>query len=292
MINALSIDLEEWFHAELVRGHLLRERPQRRVAWAVEPLLQLLDRQDVRATFFVVGDVLEHEPDLISRLYAQGHEIACHGWSHRTLWGLDPERLAWELQQFDECASELVPVEEIIGFRAPTFSLDQSTAWALDLLRERGYRYDSSLFPARVGLYGVRGAPLGIYRPSGDDLLREDRGGDLIELPMTVWAVGGFRLPWAGGIYLRALPEAVLLWGLRQVNDSGLPFVLYLHPWEADLGTPRVKGLGLVARAASTWARGSVLPKLEAILETFRVEPLRSVLGCEPTRRAMSATAV
>ena len=295
--NALSIDVEEWFHAELIRGALRDDRPQRRVAWATEPILNLLDRYDVRATFFVVGDVLRHEAALVRRIYDAGHEIACHGWSHRPLWGLDPERFAWELEEFDRHAQELLPVEEIIGFRAPTFSLDERTAWALDLLAARGYRYDSSLFPMRTKLYGVPNGPRRPYRPRLSRTAgREERGSaeGLIEFPMTVAKLWGFDIPVAGGVYMRMLPLAALTYLLGRVNDEGAPFVLYMHPWEADLGTPKVPGLPApyaapLAHLGMYGNRGSTLVKLEALLSRFRFAPLREVLGLDGERRASSA---
>lgn len=283
--NALSIDLEEWFHAELIRRHVRMERPQRRVEWATEPILHLLDRYGVRATFFVVGDVLQHQPDLIRRIYAEGHEIACHGWSHRTLWSLDAERFAWELAEFDREAQAILPPEEIIGFRAPTFSLDQRTAWALELLASRGYRYDSSIFPLQTSLYGVPGAPLCPYKPLPQDLTRHWEEGRIVEFPMTICRLAGFDIPVAGGIYLRALPLVLLTYLLWRVNEGGVPFVLYLHPWEADLDMPLVKGLPWLARLATYSGRRSTLTKLEALLREFRFAPLREVLGLTGERR-------
>ena len=291
--NALSIDLEDWFHAELIRPHA-GERPVRRVAEATEPILALLERYGVRATFFVVGEVLRDHPQLVRRIYERGHEVGCHGWSHRPLWALDRAGFIRELEAFDREAAKVLPVEEVVGFRAPTFSLDERTAWALEVLRERGFRYDASLFPVRNGLYGVARCPERAYCPAAGKLTvgREPGGddlgaGELVELPMTAVRLAGLRVPVSGGFYLRATPWPLLKALAQRVNAEGRPFVLYLHPWEADAGTPRVGGLSPLERLATYYNSGSVLPKLEALVRSFALAPLRQVLGIEGGRRVI-----
>lgn len=291
MRNALSIDLEDWFHAELVRPLVQPQTagrsPERRVVWAVEPILTLLRRYDVRATFFVVGDVMRHHPDLIRRIHAHGHEIGCHGWSHRTLWSLDPERFAWELNEFDRDASCVLDPQEIVGFRAPTFSLDERTGWALEVLRAHGFRYDSSIFPMHTGLYGVDDCPPEPYRPTAREPTRDhlpDSESYLVEFPMTVYRAAGFRVPVSGGFYMRALPLPVLRSLLSRVNAQGHPFVIYLHPWEGDVQTPRLKGLAPLKRFVTYYNRATTLRKLEALLSAFPFAPLREVLGIEGGR--------
>jgi peptidoglycan-N-acetylglucosamine deacetylase len=284
MLNALSIDLEDWFHAELVRTHVQADSPERRVVWAVEPVLELLRRYGVRATFFVVGDVMRHHPELVQQIYAAGHEIGCHGWSHRPLWTLAPERLAWELDEFDRDAAAIVPLDEIVGFRAPTFSLDERTGWAIDILRAHGLRYDSSIFPLRTYLYGVDDCPARPYRPTSAELTRDHVEGDLIEFPMTAYRLAGYTIPVSGGFYLRAMPWRMLRYLLAKVNAQGDPFVIYLHPWEADAATPRVQGVSWVTRFVTYYNAASALVKLERLLQSFAFAPLRDVLGIQGGR--------
>ncbi len=286
MRNALSIDLEEWFHAELVRPHVRDAMPQRRVVWAVEPVLELLDRYRVRATFFVVGDVMRHQPELVQRLYREGHEIGCHGWSHRPLWALAPERFARELDEFDREAASIMPVEEIVGFRAPTFSLDERSGWAIDVLKAHGYRYDSSIFPMRTYLYGVEGCPPRPYRPTSAELTRDHAEGELIEFPMTTYRLGDWHIPVAGGFYLRAMPWFILGRLLAAVNRKGYPFVIYAHPWEMDSQTPRVRGLSLVNSFVTYYNPAAALQKLERLLRHFSFAPLRDVLGIREGRHS------
>ena len=284
MLNALSIDLEDWFHAELVRSRLGTSRPERRVHWAVEPILTLLQRYHVRATFFVLGDVLQHHPDLVRRIHEEGHEIGSHGWSHRPLWTLDRERFAWELEEFDREIGAIVPPESVVGFRAPTFSLDERTHWALPILRAHGYRYDSSIFPLRTYLYGVTDCPPGPYHPTEDQLTEDHPGVSFLEFPLSAYRLAGFNVPVCGGFYLRAMPLALLRHLLGRINAAGYPTVIYLHPWEADVGTPRITGLSPMTRFVTYYNARSVLYKLEALLQSFSFAPLVEVLGVEATR--------
>jgi polysaccharide deacetylase family protein (PEP-CTERM system associated) len=282
--NALSIDLEDWFHAELIRPHVRTARPERRVEWATEPILVLLKRYGVRATFFVVGDVLRHHRALVRRIYDEGHEIGCHGWSHRTLWSLDAERFDEELEEFDQDVAEILPPDKVVGFRAPTFSLDERTSWALDVLRRRGYRYDSSIFPVRNYLYGVSDAPPRPYRPTSEELTvdhptSQPADSQLVEFPMTVCRLAGMPIPISGGFYLRVIPQPALRLLLGQVNAQGHPFVIYVHPWEADSLTPRMKDLSWTNRLVTYYNARSVLVKLEDLLKRFRFAPLCDVLG-------------
>lgn len=284
LVNALSVDLEDWFHPELVRPLVTDAWPERRIEWAVEPILILLERYEVQATFFVLGEVMRHHPDLIQRLRQQGHEIGCHGWSHRPLWTIDPDRFAWQLMEYDRDAEPVMPVDEIVGFRAPTFSLDERTAWAIDVLRAHGYRYDSSIFPVRTFLYGVDGSPLRPYRPTREELTRDHQGEQFLEFPLAVCDVAGLRVPVSGGFYMRAIPSPILRSLLARINAQGDPFAIYMHPWEADVQTPRPKGLSLLSRFVTYYNAKSVLRKLEELLQSFRFAPLRDVLGA-PSRR-------
>ena len=290
MLNALSIDLEDWFHAELVRTHTTERtcggaELERRVAWAAEPVLTLLERYAVHATFFVVGDVLRQHPDLVRRIHAAGHEIGCHGWSHRPLWTLEPERFAQELDEFDRDTRGVVPPDEIIGFRAPTFSLDERTAWAVDILREHGYRYDSSIFPVRR-LYVRRGRlPAPALSP---DARRADdcsRAGRLLEFPMTAYRLLGFDIPVSGGFYLRALPLAILRTLLRSVNAAGQPVRHLPAPLGGRCRNATRDGPRAGARAGHLLPCSLGAAKLEALLQTFRFAPLRDVFACEAAAR-------
>jgi hypothetical protein len=164
----------------------------------------------------------------------------------------------------------------VIGYRAPTFSLDRSTSWGLEVLRQEGFRYDSSVFPLRASLYGVPGAPLGVYRPAAGDLARHDPSGAIVEFPVAVAGVGALRVPAAGGFYLRALPWAALRFLLDRIARER-PFALYLHPWECVPGLPRVR-LDPAAAFVTYFRLDSVLDTLERLLQRYRFVPMREAL--------------
>jgi len=273
---ALTIDVEDWFHPELVYRHVTPGDARTVVVAGTESLLDLLRRHEARATFFVLGDVAKRHPDLVRRIAAEGHEIACHGMTHRPLWKLDPESFRGELRDFRAAIRAALGADDSIGFRAPTFSLDRGTVWALQVLAEEGFRYDSSIFPRRVRMYGVDGAPLGAYRPAADDPARHAPNGPLVELPVAVDTVAGLRIPVAGGFYLRALPGPVLRALLGRVH-ARRPVVLYVHPWECTASLPRLT-LPRTDAFITYFGLDAVMPRLERLLARFGSRPMREIL--------------
>ena len=278
MKNALSIDLEDWYHPELVKNHLSGE-PESQVEQAVEPILRLLDQYGVRATFFVLGDVVRKNPDLLRTLYQKGHEIASHGMTHSPLWDLDYNTFDRELKDFNALIGEILGNNvKISGFRAPTFSLDNRTRFALQCLIDNGYEYDSSIFPVRNYMYGVTGAPCSIYRPDPDDLSSSSDVSEILEFPLTVCEFGKIKIPVSGGFYLRVLPYFMLKAMLKRVNRIR-PFVIYLHPWETFAGTPRVKEMGYKNTFITYYGMKSCLKKVERLLRDFEFTSLKEVIG-------------
>jgi polysaccharide deacetylase family protein (PEP-CTERM system associated) len=274
-INALSIDLEEWYHSELVGG---RRAPSSQAAEATKPILDLLDRYQTRASFFVVGEVAEQNPDLIQSIFQRGHEIGCHGYSHTLSWKMDENSFRGELRHFHSVMEGILGKTEIKGFRAPCFSLDNRCKWVLRVLLDFGYQYDASIFPVKLSpLYGMSGAPTYPYRISLEDLRKEDPQSPLLEFPLCPLKIGGLKIPISGGFYLRALPRLFLHWGLRRINRSQ-PFLVYFHPWEGCEKTPRFK-LPLFNRVISYYGISSALKKFEFLLKHFRFVRLDQMLG-------------
>jgi polysaccharide deacetylase family protein (PEP-CTERM system associated) len=280
--NALTIDLEDWYHPELVRQRLPSSAPggnelrRTLIERSTQRLLGLLKERGIAATFFVVGEVAQQHPQLIQAIAEQGHELACHGMTHKPLWEMSADVFRGELDAFKAAMSEIVPQAEILGFRAPTFSLDNRTGWALDVLVEHGFRYDSSVFPVRTPVYGVGTAPLAPYYTSAQDIAVAHEMAELVEFPMTAWSLLGWRLPVSGGFYLRALPFRLVKYCLRQINRQR-PFAVYIHPWETSPDTPRL-ALPLAARFVTYYNIASMLPRLESLLDTFSFAPMRTVL--------------
>jgi polysaccharide deacetylase family protein (PEP-CTERM system associated) len=275
VINALTIDLEEWYHSELVEG---RRSTVSRVAEATRPILDLLDRHQAKASFFVVGEVAERNPELIQSIFQRGHEIGCHGYSHTLLWQLDESLFREELKRFHSVVGGILGEVRMKGFRAPCFSLDNRTQWALRVLLDFGYQYDSSIFPVKLSsLYGMSGAPAHPYRISLEDLRKEDPQSPLIEFPISLLTFGKLRIPIAGGGYFRMYPLPLLYWGLKRLSRHR-SFLIYYHPWEGDPKTPRLK-LSISNRIRSYYGVPAALRKLEFLLKHFKFTRVDHLLG-------------
>ena len=239
----LSVDVEDYFQVQAFAGVVDRsnwsEYPSR-VERNTERVLDLLDERGVTATFFILGWVAEHFPGLVRNIVERGHEAACHSYWHRLVYNLSPA----EFQEDTLCAK--IAIEQaagvaVYGYRAPSFSITPRSKWALDVLAECGFLYDSSIFPIRRALYGFPGAPRGPFRI-------ETQSGAIMEFPLATfcWKCGP-NLPVAGGGYLRTLPAWYTRAGVRSTWREGRPVVCYIHPWELDPGQPRIRG-SLVAR--------------------------------------------
>ena len=281
MKNALTIDLEDWYHPEFVTKFVPTHQRKDQVEDAVKPLLELLDKYNVRATFFVLGQVAERHPELIEKIYEEGHEIASHGYSHKRIHDLGKEKFEDDLRKSTNLLQSIIK-ERIIGFRAPSYSIDQDTIWALDILENVGYKYDSSVFPLRFrkkSLYGVRNAPLCPYPPSREDITKEseDRNRKIIEFPLSVLKFAGVKFPVAGGAYLRLFPAWFLKLAINKINKEKRPAIIYVHPWETCEKTPRIK-LPFLYSQITYYGIGSSLKKVESLLRNFRFGTVKAVL--------------
>lgn len=271
MINALSIDLEYWWSIELLSGYHLEQRDDL-VYESIYPMLNLLDKYNTNATFFVLGSLAERYPELIEEIYSSGHEIASHSYSHKTLYELGATDFEKELRRSKNLLYRYNP----IGFRAPSFSIDNSTRWALDILVKCGFKYDSSIFPMKTMLYGVANAPLCIYKPSNKDITQNDSNGKIIEFPLTVLKIGNLNIPLAGGFYLRAMPFWCMKQGIKRVNRER-PAVVYIHPWETYPEIPRVN-VSLMSKFITYHGISNALKKFESLLRVFKFKAIKDVL--------------
>ena len=273
MKNALSIDLEDWFCVHNLAGVIKRDdwdKCEFRVRRNTTRILDLLDEQNVKATFFVLGWVAERAPDLIQEVERRGHEIGVHGYNHLLLTEITPEEfdadLARALEALDKAGVKSTP----IGFRAPSFSMVNTTKdWALPTLEKYGFRYDSSVFP--VGFhpdYGIADAPLVPYKITDQ----------LYEFPMSVLEMAGRRFPFSGGGYFRLFPYSYTRFCMRKVNKQGRAAVFYLHPWEIDPGQPRIKNLSASQKFRHYRNLDQTERRLRRLVNDFEFTTVREVL--------------
>jgi polysaccharide deacetylase family protein (PEP-CTERM system associated) len=237
MLNALTIDVEDYYHVsafEAVVPFADWERYESRVEKNTHRILDLLDTYMTKATFFVLGWVVERHPGLIRTLVARGHEVASHGYAHQRVYTQTPEQFRTETRRSKRLLEDTLG-QPIHGYRAASYSITAQSLWALDVLREEGFVYDSSIFPIRHDLYGIPSHPRFCSMISGQS------GAPLVEFPLSTLRLGGTNFPIAGGGYLRLFPYAYTHWGIRYLNRrEGQPAVVYLHPWELDPAQPRL----------------------------------------------------
>ena len=243
MLNALSVDLEDWFQVGAFEGVIARDtwdRLPHRVERNSDAVLALFDQAEVKATFFTLGWVADRYPALIRRIADSGHEVASHGWDHRRVFTLEAATFRADLERA-RIAIEDACGQSPVGYRAPSFSIDARTPWAHRVLAEEGYAYSSSVAPVRHDHYGWPEAPRFAFRPV--------EGASLIELPVTTVEIGGRRMAAGGGGFFRLLPYRFSSWAISRVNrDEGRPAIYYFHPWEIDPGQPRVSRAPLKSR--------------------------------------------
>jgi len=241
--NALTVDVEDYFHVSAFANSIDRSdwgSQALRVEANTQRLLDLFDNAGVKATFFVLGWVAERCPDIVREIAGRGHEVACHGFSHQLVYNQTPEEFREETIRSKQLLEEIAQAP-VRGYRAASYSITKSSMWALDILAQAGFEYDSSIFPVRHDRYGIPGAR------EEPHVLQTGNGSDLIEFPLSVAKVFGYNLPIAGGGYFRLYPYALTRAGLKQVNKRGQPFIFYLHPWEIDPEQPKVEA-GLLSR--------------------------------------------
>ena len=279
VINALSVDVEEYYHATIyqnaTRG-IPAQSLESRVERSVERILSLLDREHVQATFFVLGEVAELHPRMIKAIAATRHEVACHGYNHELVSRLTPEKFQADIRRA-KAVLEDTSGQEVIGYRAPSFSIRQEQAWAYDMLLDEGFRYDSSLYPILHDHYGDPLAPRHPFE------IRRDGHGSLIEFPIGTARLLGMNLPVGGGGYFRLLPSTLIRRGIRWVNEhERRPIVFYFHPWELDPGQPRAR-MAFRHRFRHCVGLHRTERKLSSLLRHIRFSTIRDVYGLKPS---------
>ncbi len=225
MKNILTIDLEDWHSLSCrgITGHLPPISPN--LFFQTDRLLGLLEQYQTKATFFILGIVAKQHPSLIKKIADQGHEIASHGFNHKLIYSQSPKEFSEDVKNSKHLLEDIIG-QPVIGYRAPIFSIIKQTLWALDILAENGFLYDSSIFPIWHRRYGI---PNFMREPARYKL---PHGGKIMEAPLTTFSCKHFNLPVAGGGYFRLLPFPLILQCLQAIIAENLPIILYFHPYE------------------------------------------------------------
>lgn len=279
VVNGLSVDVEDWFQVgafETVIDRADWDGLDCRVERNCQQILALFEEAGVKGTFFTLGWIAKRYPAMMRRIAAAGHEIASHGWDHARVFTLGREAFAADIERA-RLVLEDVTGQRVIGYRAPSFSIDARTPWAHDVLAKQGYVYSSSVAPILHDHYGWREAPRFAFRPV--------EGTELIEIPVTTAEVAGRRMAAGGGGFFRLLPYAVSRWAIRQVNErDGRPAVFYFHPWEIDPDQPRPAVAPFKSRLRHYTNLDVMAAKLSRLVREFRWGRMDEVAAIEVAR--------
>jgi len=279
-MNLLGIDFEDWYHPQLVEPFVSEEKKIPTMFRGIDKILDLLRKNDSKATFFVVGDLLESNPEILDKIMSEGHEIGFHTMKHTRLDSPNfrPE-FKEELKKFEKLTSG-----KSIGFRAPTFSLNEKSSWAIDELVSNGYKYDSSIMPAKTNMYGMPSAERSPYRITNSSLGKNDPNGTLIEFPLLVTKFLGKTIPAAGGFYLRALPLKIIKNAIKSYEQKEIPASLYIHSWELTPEyIPRIK-LPIKSHFITYHKIGKTFSKMNELLKKFEFTAFESYLSKIPNK--------
>ena len=272
--NAFSVDVEDYFHVSAYAGVIERgewEVLESRVHDNTRKLLDLLGESQVRGTFFILGWVAKHHPDVVRAIAEAGHEIACHGLSHDLVYRQTREEFRDETRDAKALIEDVAGVP-VYGYRAASFSITRASLWALDVLAELGFEYDSSIFPVRHDRYGIPAAPRYPFRYRGAE------NHSIVEFPMPCVKLGGWRMPVGGGGYFRIYPYSLTRAVLKRINErEQRPFMFYSHPWEVDPDQP-VFDAGRLSNLRHRTNLHRFEHRLRKLFSDFRFAPARDVL--------------
>ena len=275
MLNAFSVDVEDYFQVASFEDSIPRDawdRLEPRVERNTRRLLEMCDEHRVKGTFFVLGWVAERWPQLVRDIRDAGHELGTHGQDHRRVTTLTPREFRDDIRRSKQTIEDIAGVE-VIGYRAPSYSIVRETLWAVDVLAEEGFRYDSSIFPIRHDRYGIPDFPR-FPRP-----LRGHNGTALHEVPISTVRFAGMNLPFVGGGYLRHFPFAFIRWGMERLNGfERRPAILYIHPWEIDPDQPRQPARWLT-RVRHYRNLDRTEERLTRLFSNYSFTTIREVLG-------------
>ena len=264
-MNILGIDFEEWYHPELIKKHVKKDQKTPKIFKGIDTILDLLNKHNISATFFVVGDILQHTPELIDKIISNDHEIAFHTMHHDRIDSLNfLNKFDDELKEFQKLTNN-----KSKGFRAPTFSLNEKSSFIIKMLEKYNYIYDSSIMPAKTSMYGNPNADKKPYKITSENLENNSENGKLWEFPLMVTKLLGKQIPAAGGFYLRTLPLYMIKNAIKNYEKEHMPACFYVHSWEL---TPELMPRVPLSKKNNFITYHNIektLPKLDQLLSSF-----------------------
>jgi len=271
MINAMTVDLEDWHHSIDSIPFDNWDKYESRIEKNTYKILEVFNHSDIKATFFILGYVAQKYPMLIKDISSLGHEIATHGHSHRLIYRQTPQEFREDLKR-SISVIENASQQKVLGFRAPYWTITKESYWALDILLEEGLKYDSSIYPIKTYLYGIPDAPVYPYVVKGNN------GKKLIEFPPSTVTVFGKRVPVAGGFYMRLLPYWFINSGIKRINKEGQSAIVYIHPPEFDPQKPVIK-LPFMEKILHYYNLDVMEGKIKQLISEFKFGPLKELLN-------------
>jgi len=264
-MNVLGIDFEEWYHPELIKNHVKNDQKIPKIFKGIDIILDLLNKHNISATFFVVGEILQHDPELIDKIISNDHEIAFHTMHHDRIDSLNfSNKFDDELKEFQKLTND-----KSKGFRAPTFSLNEKSSFIIKMLEKYNYIYDSSIMPAKTSMYGNPNAEKKPYKITSENLENNSENGKLWEFPLMVTKLLGKQIPAAGGFYLRTLPLYMIKNAIKNYEKEHMPACFYVHSWEL---TPELMPRIPLSQKNNFITYHNIektLPKLDQLLSNF-----------------------
>lgn len=270
MKNVMCVDLEDWYNANLAVG-IDPNKAESRVVKNTEVLLEMFRVTHTKCTFFVLGSIAEKYPELVQKIMEEGHEVASHGYAHQLVYQQTPDEFREDIRKAKNIL-ESITNTSVTGYRAPSWSIREDSFWALEILQEEGFKNDSSIFPFRNFLYGVSHAPRFVYSTE-----KYNSNSRLNEFPPSTIKVLGITVPYAGGFYFRALPLWFIKACIKINNKKGHVSIMYIHPWEIDEHTPRIK-LRFRDKLIQYWGISGCKKKLMKLLKSFEFTNMSTVV--------------
>jgi len=270
--NIMSVDLEDYF-CDLPFSTW--PKYESRLLQTTQTLLDLFEKHEVKATFFVLGYLAEKFPALIKKIHEGGHEIASHSYSHPDLRKITKVEFENDFLKSLQII-EKITNEKVLGFRAPFFSINKKNFWVFDVLRKY-IKYDSSVFPVKTPLYGMPHAPRGIYHPALNDATKNDNNQKFVEVPPSTFRILGYNIPIAGGFYFRFFPYFFIKKGFKKINKEKKPIIFYIHPKDLDPEMPRIHDYSW----HYYYGKRNLVKKFERLLQDFKFTTAKKVLELE-----------